>query len=116
MTAATITQPVQNAVEAVEAQTLTEVAEAPTTAASVKPSRRAGGQERDVRAPATNKRGRYVETKEYVGFCRRAIRALTKRVGTEADVDGLPAMLELQAQLDEAITTAVAGLRDAGYS
>lgn len=72
--------------------------------------------DRDVRAPKTNKAGRYRQTPEYVGFVRRAIRALTTRVGVEADIEGLPAMLDLQRQLDESIGVAVAGLRTAGYS
>jgi hypothetical protein len=116
MTTTTTARPAQGAAEAATAALVTEVAAETDTAVSGQPRARGEGRERDVRAPATNKRGRYVETREYVGFCRRAIRALTKRVGQEADVEGLPAMLELQAQLDAAITTAVAGLRDAGYS
>lgn len=74
------------------------------------------GPERDLRAPATNKAGRYRETSEFVGFVRRSIRALTKRVGAEGDIEGLMPMLQLQAQLDESIGAAVAGLRAAGYS
>lgn len=72
--------------------------------------------ERDVRAPATNRAGRYRETSEYVGFVRRSIRALTKRVGAEADIEGLPKMLDLQRQMDASIAAAVGGLRQAGYS
>lgn len=72
--------------------------------------------ERDVRAPATNKAGRYRETREYVSFVRRSIRGLTQRVGIEADIDSLPEMLALAGQLDEAIDIAVHGLRAAGYS
>lgn len=74
------------------------------------------GPERDLRAPATNKAGRYRETSEFVGFVRRSIRALTKRVGAECDIEGLGPMLQLQQQLDESIGAAVAGLRAAGYS
>lgn len=74
------------------------------------------GPERDVRAPATNKAGRYRQLSEYVGFVRRSIRALTKRVGDEADIEGLAAMLDLQRQMDEAVQAAVDGLRAAGYS
>lgn len=72
--------------------------------------------ERDVRAPATNKAGRYRETSEYVGFVRRSIRALTKRVGQDADIEGLAKMLDLQRQMDDSVTAAVAGLKAAGYS
>lgn len=74
------------------------------------------GPERDVRAPATNKSGRYRETSEFIGFVRRSIRALTKRVGVEGDIEGLMPMLQLQQQLNESIVEAVAGLRAAGYS
>ena len=72
--------------------------------------------ERDVRAPATNRAGRYRETREYVGFVRRSIRGLSQRVGVEADIESLPEMLALAGQLDEAIDIAVWGLRAAGYS
>lgn len=74
------------------------------------------GPERDVRAPATNRAGRYRETREYVGFVRRSIRGLTQRVGAEADIDSLPEMIALAGQLDEAIDAAVMGIRAAGYS
>jgi DNA invertase Pin-like site-specific DNA recombinase len=73
-------------------------------------------RERDVRAPLTNKAGRYRETGEFMGMIRRGIRALTRRVGDGGDIEQLPAMLQLQRDLDEAISTAVAGLRRDGYS
>lgn len=73
-------------------------------------------RERDVRAPLTNKRGVYRETGEYIGFLRRAIRGLRKRVGDGADVDQLAEMLELAAQLESTIGEAVAGLHRGGYS
>lgn len=73
-------------------------------------------RERSVRANLTNKRGTYTETHEYVGFVRRAIRGLTRRVGKEADVEELPAMLQLAKDMDDAITLAVAGLIKQGYS
>lgn len=74
------------------------------------------GPERDVRAPATNKAGRYRQLSEYIGFVRRSIRALAKRVGDEADIEGLGPMLDLQRQMDASIQTAVDSLRAAGYS
>jgi hypothetical protein len=73
-------------------------------------------RERDVRAPLTNKRGRYVETREYLGFVRRGIRALTRRVGEQADIEMLSEMLQLQKDLDAVIATTVAGLRRDNYS
>jgi hypothetical protein len=72
--------------------------------------------DRDVKAPLTNKKGRYVETREYVGMLRRALKALTRRVGQEADVEALPDMLALEVELATSITRAVHGLRQAGYS
>lgn len=72
--------------------------------------------DRDVKAPLTNKRGRYVETREFMGMIRRGIRALVRRVGDQADVEMLPDMLQLQADLDHAVVVAVAGLRARGYS
>lgn len=71
---------------------------------------------RDVRANATNRKGRYIPTSEYVGFARRALRALVRRVGGQADVDGFTAMLELRAQLDEALGDTARALNEAGYS
>ncbi len=52
---------------------------------------------------------------EYIGFVRRAIRALAKRVGS-ADPEDLEEMLALRVELDAAIDAAVAGLRATGYS
>lgn len=72
--------------------------------------------ERDIRAPQTNKAGRYRETTEFLGFIRRGLRALVRRVGDEADIESLRSMLDLQQQLDASIVGAVAGLRRAGYS
>jgi hypothetical protein len=59
-----------------------------------------------------NKRGRYVETREYVQMIRRSLRALAKRIGEGADVELLSEMVTLQQELDEAVVGAVAGLRD----
>lgn len=72
--------------------------------------------ERDIRAPKTNKAGRYRETSEFLGFIRRGLRALVRRVGDEGDIESLGQMLALQTQLDASIVGAVAGLRRTGYS
>ena len=48
-------------------------------------------------------------------FVRRVIHAHARRVAA-GDVDALPDMTGLAAELDEAITQAVIGLRTTGYS
>lgn len=73
-------------------------------------------RERDVRAPKTNKAGRYRETSEFLGFIRRGLRALVRRVGEEGDVESLRPLLALHTQVEEALVGAVAGLRRTGYS
>lgn len=62
-----------------------------------------------VKAGLTAKRLR--ETPEYAGFARRAIRAYGRRVA-DADPEDLREMLEMRVVLEEAIATAVDGLRD----
>lgn len=61
-----------------------------------------------VKAGLTAKRLR--ETPEYAGFARRAIRAYGRRVA-DADPEDLREMLEMRVVLEEAIATAVDGLR-----
>jgi hypothetical protein len=56
-----------------------------------------------------------VENAEFTAFGRRVLRAAGRRVAA-GDVDALPALAALSAELDAAIGTAVAGLRVAGYS
>ena len=60
-------------------------------------------------------RRRPVENDEYASFIRRVIRAYARRVAA-GDVDALADMTGLAAELDEAITQAVIGLREAEYS
>jgi hypothetical protein len=55
------------------------------------------------------------ETPEYADMVERMITAYGRRVGA-GDVEELPRMIEMHRKLDEAIATAVAGLRDFGYS
>jgi hypothetical protein len=64
------------------------------------------------REVVVNKRGRYVETREYVGMVRRSLRALSRRVGNGGDVELLGDMLALQREYDAAVVAAVAGLRE----
>lgn len=56
-----------------------------------------------------------VETPEYAAFCRRIIRSYAKRVGDESEVD-LAEMLAVRDEMDRAISTAVAGMRERGHS
>lgn len=56
-----------------------------------------------------------VETMEYLGAAKRFIRAAGRRVA-EADEVELGELIGLQSVLDEAIATAVAGMRDRGLS
>ncbi len=58
---------------------------------------------------------RVVENAEFTAFGRRVLRAAGRRVAA-GDVDALPALAALSAEVDAAITAAVVGLRAAGYS
>lgn len=60
-------------------------------------------------------RRRYVENTDYAGFAARILRAHGKRVA-DGDIEALPELVELGVQLEDAITAAVTGLRDRGYS
>ena len=62
-----------------------------------------------------NRRRRPVENDEYASFIRRVISAYARRVAS-GDVDALADMTRLATDLDEAITQAVTGLRETGYS
>ena len=62
-----------------------------------------------------NRRRRLVENDECASFIRRVIRARARRVAA-GDVDALADMTGLATELDEAITQAVTGLRNIGYS
>ena len=61
------------------------------------------------------RRPRVVENAEFTAFGRRVLRAAGRRVAS-GDVDALPALAALSAELEVAIGTAVVGLREAGYS
>ena len=56
-----------------------------------------------------------VENEEFTAFGRRIIRAAGRRIAA-GDVEALPALAALSADLDAAIGDAVLGLRSAGYS
>lgn len=55
-----------------------------------------------------------VENSEFAAFGRRIIRAAGRRI-VAGDVEALPDLAALSAELDAAITDAVTGLRAAGY-
>lgn len=52
---------------------------------------------------------------EYSGMVRRTIRAFGRRLG-KADPEDLALILDMRAELDDAIATAVMGQRAAGFS
>lgn len=66
------------------------------------------------RIPAQKRRD-VVENTEFAAFARRIIRAHGRRVAT-GDVEALRDLVALSADLDQAITAAVVGLRTYGYS
>ena len=56
-----------------------------------------------------------VENDAYLSFVARVIIAAGKRVAT-GDVEALPDLAQLYADLDQALIRAVQGLREFGYS
>ena len=69
-----------------------------------------------VKTSLTSKRAvRVRENDEYAAFARRVLRAYARRVAT-GDVEALTLMLGLSAEIDDAISQAVTGLRAYGYS
>ena len=69
-----------------------------------------------VKTTLTPKRaGRVRENDEYAAFARRVLRAYARRVA-DGDVEALTLMTDLAAEIDTAISQAVAGLRAFGYS
>lgn len=58
---------------------------------------------------------RVVENPQFDAFARRILRAYGRRVAS-GDIEALRAMVGLADQLDAAITEAVRGLRQYGYS
>jgi ribosomal protein S20 len=62
-----------------------------------------------------NRLRRPIENDEHASFIRRVIRAYARRVAA-GDADALADMTGLASELDAAISQAVTGLRQAGYS
>lgn len=86
----------------------------------MQPTQFGPGTGRAVNAPLTPSRssrrpGRVVENTEFAAFVRRVVRAHARRIA-EGDIEALPDMFALAVHIDTAIGTAVAGLRQWGYS
>jgi hypothetical protein len=70
----------------------------------------------DRPTPQSRKRHRApVENASYSAFCARIIRATGRRIAG-GDVECLPELINLTAELDQALAAAVTGLRAYGYS
>jgi hypothetical protein len=69
-----------------------------------------------VKTSLTPKRTRrLVENDDYAAFARRVLRAYSRRVA-DGDVEALTVMTGLAEEIDAAISQAVKGLREFGYS
>jgi hypothetical protein len=69
-----------------------------------------------VKARLTPKRPRRpVENDGYAAFARRVLHAYSRRIA-QGDIDALADMADLAAEIDTAMSQAVAGLRARGYS
>ncbi len=81
------------------------------------PSHRAcpAGPDTVKTALTPDRRGRAVENDEFAAFARRVLRACARRVAG-GDVEALTLMPGLSAEIDDAISQAVTGLRAFGYS
>lgn len=64
---------------------------------------------------STRRRRDVVENDDYAAFTRRILAAHGRRIAG-GDIDGLAALALLAICVDDAMTTAVTGLRAAGYS
>jgi hypothetical protein len=56
-----------------------------------------------------------VENREFDAFARRIVRAYARRVA-DGDIEALPALCQLASTVEQAMSDAVAGLRQFGYS
>jgi hypothetical protein len=66
------------------------------------------------KAPLPRKR-RYRETPEVVSATRRFVRVIGKRIATE-DPEDLRLLVQMEAELRDAFSTAVAGIRSSGFT
>lgn len=62
--------------------------------------------------PAQRRR-KTVENTEFAAFAQRILRAHSRRVGEEADIEALADLVALSSVVDDAIAKAVRGLRNA---
>jgi len=76
---------------------------------------RSANKNTDKRRLSRGRRRDIVENDEYAAFARRIVRAYARRVAA-GDIEALTAMVNLLADLDQAIGDAVTGLHDLGYS
>ena len=68
------------------------------------------------RSLTANRRNRpAVENDQYAAFTRRIVAAHGRRIA-DGDVEGLAQFVAISHEIDDAIRTAVAGLRERGYS
>ncbi len=73
------------------------------------------GTRSNVKASLTPKRrARVVEKDQYAAFIRRVIAAYSRRIAA-GDIDTISDMTSIAAELDDAISQAVTGLRASGY-
>lgn len=56
-----------------------------------------------------------VDNHDYAAFARRVLRAQARRIA-DGDIEELGYLVGLQREMHQAIHTAIAGLRDQGYS
>src|SRR3954454_6425896 len=82
---------------------------------SLTPNRPADPSPGERTRPARRRRRSTVENTDYAAFATRVIRAHGRRVA-DGDVEGLTELVDLVAELDTAMQTAVDGLRQVGYS
>jgi len=69
-----------------------------------------------VKPPLTRKRSRrHVENDEYAIFARRVLRAYARRIGA-GDIDAIADLDDMLTEVEIALSRAVAGLREGGYS
>lgn len=61
------------------------------------------------------RRRRHRPTTEFAGFVRRIVKAYGRRIGG-GDIDALPELATLAADVDRVLAESVAGLRAAGHS
>jgi hypothetical protein len=84
---------------------------APTVNTTLTPER----PERARPTRGTRRRRDVVENDNYAAFSRRIVAAHGRRIAT-GDIEGLADLAHLSTLVDDAMTTAVTGLRAAGYS